>query len=263
MSVIRLGAVGYLNARPLVHGLDRRADRFAVQFAVPSACAALLHAGRVDLGLIPSIEYLSRVDYLIVPDIGIVSEGPVQSVALFTRRRVSAIRSIAVDSSSRASVALLRVLCATRFGIHPEFMSHQPDLPAMLERADAALLIGDEALFLDTNTHGVSKIDLGTEWTQMTGLPFVYAFWAGRQNVVDKEAAAALQNARREGIAAIDQIARDYTEGDPADSAKAAAYLRENITFDLGERERAGLRRFFELAASLRIVDHAGELRFY
>ena len=111
MNPLRVGAVGYLNARPLVYGLERDA-RFAVRFDAPSRCAELLHTGEVDLGLIPSIEYLHGPDYAIVPGVAIASHGPVASVALFTKGRVSAIQSIAADSGSRTSVALLRVLCA-------------------------------------------------------------------------------------------------------------------------------------------------------
>src|SRR5437762_12270065 len=145
MKPVRLGAVGYLNARPLVFGLDR-SPRFEVRFDVPSECARLLHAGEIDLGLIPSIEYLRGDSYRIVPDLAIASRGPVASVALFTKRPMSDVRSIVMDTSSRTSVALARVLCARLFKIEPVFEAHEPDLAAMLARGDAALLIGDNAL---------------------------------------------------------------------------------------------------------------------
>src|SRR5688572_11609431 len=115
--MIRLGAVGYLNARPLTWALDRQPERWRVRYDVPSVCAALLHAGDVDLGLIPSIDYLERSDYRFVPGVGIGSRGPVASVALYTRMDVSGIRRLAPDTSSRTSVALVKVLCARRFKI--------------------------------------------------------------------------------------------------------------------------------------------------
>src|SRR3954470_4583516 len=111
-SPVRLGAVSYLNTGPLVEGLERLPEQFQIRFDVPSRCAALLHDAQVDLGLIPSIEYLQHSDYRIVPGVAIVSGGPVASVVLFSSKPVREIRSVALDSSSRTSVALLRILCS-------------------------------------------------------------------------------------------------------------------------------------------------------
>src|SRR5437667_1938921 len=131
MTRVRLGAVGYLNARPCVVGLDRH-PRFDLRFDLPARCAALLHDGTIDVGLIPSIEYLRNPQgtdaYRMVPGVAIASAGPVASVALFTTRPISAIRSIALDTSSRTSVALTRVMCAKVFGIDPMLGPHAPDL---------------------------------------------------------------------------------------------------------------------------------------
>jgi chorismate dehydratase len=261
MTCIRLGAVSYLNARPCVVGLDRRPG-FQIRFDVPSRCSALLHEGAIDVGLVPSIEYLrGPVDYLIVPDVGIVSTGVVASVALYTKRPVSDIRSIALATSSRTSVALVRVLCARAFGINPTMEPAEPDLPSMLTRCDAALLIGDGALLSDGGLN-VEKVDLGQTWTALTGLPFVYAFWAGRAGALDSEAVQALREARDAGVAAPDQVAREYFV-DPALQLIGARYLRHNIKYHLGERELAGLLAFYRYAAELDLVRHAGDLRFY
>ena len=160
MRRVRLGAVGYLNARPLVYGLDRR-DGFTVRYDRPAICAALLHDNSIDIGLIPSIEYLAKSEYALVPGVAVTSDGPVASVALFSKVPVEAIRSIALDSSSRTSVALLRVLCNRRFEIDPAFVTRPPALQAMLREADAALIIGDEALFVGGDGqrgHGVDSI---------------------------------------------------------------------------------------------------------
>ena len=185
--MVRLGAVGYLNARPLVWGLERSL-RFLLRFDVPSTCASLLHDGAIDIGLIPSIEYLRGGPYAIVPDLAIASRGPVASVLLFTSRPIRDVRSIAMDVSSRTSVALVRVLCAQLFKINPKIEPAGPDLPQMLGRCDAALIIGDNALFQPPNvehTLPVEVIDLGKAWTDLTGLPFVYAFWAGRPGMLE------------------------------------------------------------------------------
>src|SRR6478609_8667872 len=184
MSVIRLGAVAYLNARPLVYGLELRTSQFALRFDAPSKCAALLHENAIDVGMIPSIEFLrGHESYRIAPDLGITSDGEVVSVALFCRTPLEDVQTIAADTSSRTSNALLRILCYERFGIDPELIPMAPEPAKMLERCDAALLSGDPALFLDHAAAGLRKVDLGDEWTSMTGLPFVWAFWAGRSGV--------------------------------------------------------------------------------
>src|SRR5581483_11551201 len=154
-AMLRLGAVSYLNTGPLVYGLDEDPSRFDIRFDVPARCAELLHENAVNLGLIPSIEYLRGEDYRIVPGVAIASDGPVASVALFTRVNVDGIESIALDESSRTSVALLRILCARWFDIAPVFRTLPPDMDAMLAACDAALVIGDNALFADAGARGL------------------------------------------------------------------------------------------------------------
>ena len=250
------------NTGPLV-GADRRTDRFSIRFDVPSRCAELLHANQIDLGLIPSIEYLLGPDYRIVPGVAIESDGPVASVALFSQVPLSDVHSIALDTSSRTSIALLRILCARRFEIDPVFVAMPPDLPGMLQECDAALVIGDNALFADEEALGLEKVDLGEEWVGMTGRPFVYAFWAGRPGVAGPEDVTALQQARDEGLAAAATIARQSFPDSPAKAARAARYLGGNVKYALGEPEEAGLRTFYELAAALKIVLAARAPTFY
>jgi chorismate dehydratase len=261
MRTVRLGAVDYLNARPLVYGLELRNDRFALRFDLPSKCAALLHEGSIDVGMIPSIEYLRGDPYRIVPGAGIISEGPVASVALFTRRPVEKIQTIAADTSSRTSNALLHVLCMERFGIDPEFQPMHPDATVMLQHCDAALLIGDPALFLDYAALGAAKVDLGEAWTAMTGLPFVWAFWAGRPTALTHDDVAALLAARDGGVAASDEVASAYCG--PERAARCKAYLRDNIRYNLGEREEAGLRMYYELAGKHGLVETVAAPAFY
>ncbi len=262
MSSIRLGAVDYLNARPLVYGLELRTDRFSLRFDVPSKCAALLHEGSIDVGMIPSIEYLrGRAPYLVVPGLGIVSDGQVASVAVFSREPIDRVRSIAVDTSSRTSAALLRVLSYEAFGIDPEFVPMQPAIDEMLRRCDAALVIGDSALFLDHDAAGLLKIDLGETWTRLTGLPFVWAFWAGRPEALAPDAAAALVAARDAGVADSDRVAASYCT--PERVERGQRYLRENIQYTLGDREEAGIRTYYELAAKHGAVEAVSALSFY
>lgn len=260
---VRIGAVGYLNARPLTWALDRQATRWAIRYDVPAVCSSLLHTGTVDLGLVPSIDYLQDPAYRFVPGVGIGSRGPIASVALFTRVPIGRIRAIALDTSSRTSVSLIRVLCRHRFGITPAFTPHGPDLASMVKVADAGLLIGDPAFEADHAALGLTKVDLGEEWTAMTGLPFVYAAWTGRPGVVAAADVAALQRAQDIGCESFDAIAVEYGRGDDLRIARAAAYLRDNVKYGLGPDEAAGLQLFLDYAADMGLGPRRRTLEFF
>lgn len=264
MTPLRLGAVSYLNTKPLVYGLDAHPDQFDIRFDVPSKCATLLHEGAVDLGLIPAIEYLRGADdYWIVPGVAIASEGDVASVAVFSKKPIDQVETIALDLSSRTSVALTRILCAKRWGLAPAFTPAEPDVTAMLARADAALVIGDPAMAIDAAACGLLKIDLGGEWDALTGLPFVYAMWTGRQGAASPAQCAALRSAREQGEAHLSQVADQAGQGDTERAGRAFRYLRDNLKYGLGEREAAGLRRFHELGVELGLAAALKPLNFY
>lgn len=248
---VRLGAVDYLNVRPLVFGLDQHPELVTLRFDVPSVCARLLDSHDIDLGMVPSIAHLDRPGDCIVPGVCIGSDGPVASVALFHRQPIGQCRSIALDTSSRTSAVLTRILCVRRFGIAPDFVPHPPDLSAMLSRADAALVIGDPALFADHGALGATKTDLGHEWTAMTGLPFVWAFWAGRPDAASPAIVSLLQQAARTGMQRSDRVADEYLAGDPVRQALGRRYLRDNLAFELGPRALDGLRTFYREAGAL------------
>jgi chorismate dehydratase len=257
VSALRLGVVSYLNAAPTVHGLAGD-PRFEIVRDVPSRIAALLHKGQIDLGLIPSIEY-AEGDYAIVPGIAIASRGPVRSVTLLYRGPLEGVRRVAVDTSSRTSAALVRVLLRDRLGHDPEYAPMPPDVRMMLNSADAALVIGDPALYYEGEA---ARLDLGEEWTVRTGRPFVYAFWAGRPGVVSGEDVRRLQSALASGLGALDHIASSYN-GHPERASLNESYLRRNISYALGEAERAGLREFYARARARALIARVPELRFH
>jgi chorismate dehydratase len=254
--------VSYLNVRPLVYGLDRRPDVVSLRFDVPSVCAELLAAGAIDLGMVPSIAYPDRPGDRIVPGVCIGSDGAVASVALFTRVPVPDISRIALDTSSRTSAALVRILASRRFGIDPAYVPAPPDLSAMLASADAALVIGDLALFADYRAHGAEKIDLGEAWTAMTGLPFVWAFWAGRPEAADGALVGLLQRAASAGMAHASEIAAAYCRDAPDRIPVAERYLRENLAFQLTPRALQGLETYYAEAARLGLVRAAAPAFF-
>jgi chorismate dehydratase len=257
---VRLGAVDYLNARPLVFGLELHQE-FVLQFDPPSKCAALLHEGSIDVGMIPSIEYLRGAPYCAVPEVAIVSEGPVASVALFSTTPLDRIRSIAADISSRTSNGLLRVLCYESFGVDAELVPMPPRPIEMLERHDAALVIGDAALFFDHAAAGAAKTDLGEAWTALTALPFVWAFWAGRPGALHGEQVRHLIGAASAGVAQSDAIAEAYCG--PGRAERGKRYLRDNIRYGWGERETAGLRKYYELARKHGVIEDIQPMVFY
>jgi chorismate dehydratase len=259
---LRVSAVSFLNARPLVEGLAEDRGLIELEFDLPAACADRLHSGEVDLGLIPAIEYLHG-DYRLVPDVAIASDGPIRSVAVFTTVPVARIRRLALDRSSRTSVALTRILSAKLWSIAPSTIPLAPDLSRMLAEADAALLIGDPALELDPLPPGVEKLDLGEAWQALTGLPFVYAAWAGRPEGASPAHVAALIAARDRGVRRLDAIAAAAAGGAGARQQRFAQYLRDNLRYTLGAREQAGLERFFALAAEVGAAPALRPLRFY
>jgi predicted solute-binding protein len=269
---VRLGSVNYLNAQPLIHGLGAGADdRFTVRRDPPAECARLLADGVIDLGLIPAIAYHDRPTDRIVPDVAIASMGPVASVAIFARRPLREVRTIALDTSSRTSVALVRIMCRRVFHITPTFARHSPDLPAMLRQSDAALVIGDPALFADLGgvaaavgaPDGIEKIDLGALWTGMTGLPFVWAFWAGRPDAASPEIVAALQATRNAGLLVSDTLADTYVAATPQHRDVARRYLREHIQYGLSGDYLTGLRTYYREAHEAGVVEQPAEPVFF
>jgi chorismate dehydratase len=255
---LRLGAVSYLNAVPLVHGLDGD-PRFMVTRDVPSRIADALHAGELDLGMIPSIEYAAG-DYAIVPGVAIASRGPVRSVRLLHRVPLPDVRRVALDSSSRTSLALARIVLRERLGRDPDYQTLPPSVPTMLEAADAAVVIGDRALDYQGDLPG---LDLGEEWTRSTGLPFVWAFWAGPPGVAGAADVRRLQEALHRGRAALTEIAWAYNGAGPGHGPRNEAYLKSNIVYALGQAERKGLLEFYRRARGLGLIPRVPELRFH
>jgi len=258
VSRVRLGAVSYLNAGPLVHGLAGD-PAFEITADLPSKVADQLHAGTIDVGMIPSIEY-ARGAYAIVPGIAIASRGPVRSVNLYLRGKLDQIRRVALDTSSRSSVALARILLRERLGREPEYVDRPPNLEAMLAEADAALVIGDPALYADT---AAERLDLGEGWQVLTGLPFVFAFWAGRMGALDAGHVARLQAALRSGLGELSRIAVSYNGHGAGRAELNESYLRSNIVYALGPEELAGLAEFYRRAHRQGLIPRVPELRFH
>jgi predicted solute-binding protein len=217
--------------------------------AIPAECADRLADGRADIGIVPSVE-LNRQRLEIIRGTGIACRGPVRSILLISKVPFGEIRTLATDSSSRTSVALSRIVLARSYGVAPQLYSERPHLGSMLEHCDAALIIGDAALVLDPAELPFHVLDLGTEWTRMTGLPMVFAVWAARAELPPQDPAPFIASLRF-GIEHIDDIARQEHAKLGISEALAREYLTRNIIFELGEREYAGLEAFLQYASAL------------
>ena len=252
---VRIGAVSYLNTRPLVFGMQQGlgSERVDLDFDVPSVLAERMAAGEIDVALLPIIELARIPDLELIPGLGIATRGASRSVLLVARRPLDELRSIALDPESRTSNALIRVLCANVWGVHPEFRPAGCSLEAALASCDAAVRIGDKALFESPATDNQLH-DLGQVWTEATGLPFVFAAWIARRGVVDRQLCKILRDSYDAGSRAIETIAGNYDRDGHRDADLARRYLTDHIRFELGEEEMQGIRAFFDAAFALDLI---------
>ena len=233
----------------MLHGEQR--EQFNLSFGLPAECADRLAASEADVGLVPCIE-LTRQRLAIIPGAGIACHGPVRSILLVSKVPFDRIRTLAADSGSRTSVVLARLILRRKYVSEPEVVSARPELPAMLENADACLIIGDPALLLDPGNLPFHVLDLGTEWTQMTGLPMVFAVWAARSTFPVQDPAPLLDSLAY-GMDRIDEIVAIESPKRSVSPALAKQYLTRNIVFRLGQAEYRGLDLFLEYAKQLKI----------
>jgi chorismate dehydratase len=261
-SPVRVGAVNYLNTKPLIYELEAIAPEAELVLDVPSRLAELLAEGNLDVALIPVIEYFRAGSYTIVPDIAIASRGPVLSVTLFSRVPWSEIRRVALDEGSRTSATLTQIVMRKRYAINPAIEPLALDAKAEEVDADAVLLIGDRAMRACLPGFAYA-FDLGQEWFDWTGLPFVYAVWAVREGADLGPVDGALNEAKRRGCAQTGVIAHREAPRLGLDAGFCRRYLSNIIHFDLGSREQAGLHHYYMLACELGLAPRGVNLEFY
>lgn len=273
-SRLRVGAVSFLNTKPLIYPLLNKEIETDIVLSVdvPSRVAALLSKGELDVGLIPIVEYFRAnpldTPYCILPDISITSHDNVRSIQLFSRVPVQEIRRIALDTNSRSSVALLKILLAEKYGISPAFIPCAPTVTpstALENRQDppfeAVLLIGDAALrHLGSTAYNV---DLGKVWYTFTGLPFVYACWVARQAVDLGDLPQVLLESKERGTAQIPEIARMEAKKLGLPERLCLAYLQDSIKYDLNEDTIAGMELFYKYAVKNNLAPPCRRISFY
>lgn len=248
MAKLRVGIVNYLNSKPLAWGFMKghHADLFAPSYHPPALVAKLLGQGNLDVGLIPSIE-VQRIPRLrVLPDLCVAAKHEVKSVILISRVPLEEVKRVALDENSRTSIALLRIVLRQKYGVSPQYIHERPDPERMLAEADAALLIGDPALHVDRSRYLVT--DLAAEWSELTGLPFVFAVWAARPEVDLPDLPFYFKSSLRYGLSSVDTLVREAAAALSLDTADVRSYLTDNLSYFLREDEIAGLEEFYRRA---------------
>ena len=280
MSRVRISIVEYLNTATLVRGFTHGPLRgkYELSFTVPSQCAEALRSGAVDVAIIPAIEYQRIPDLVILPNLSIASKKSVRSLLLISKKPIQEVTRIALDRSSRSTQALTRILCGKFWHIKPEFFEAAPQLPTMLQQADAALLIGDPALRLaigcapkaqrdasgeivfSATLDGLAELgplfiyDIVEKWYALTDLPAVLAVWAARRDAVAPELVQDFQDSLAFGLQHVDAIASEAAAEMKLPAAELRRYLLQNIDYHLDEENLRGLTRYYHLAAELGLI---------
>ncbi len=290
MSKLRISIVEFLNTAPLVWGFTDGPleGRYELSFTVPSLCAEALRAGEVDLAIIPAIEYQRIPDLVMLPGMAVAAKNDVASILVLAKKPIEAVETIAMDTSSRSSVALVRLLCNGLWHISPEFIDMAPDPVAMLERADAALVIGDPALAVrlrvdalaskkpsgqgccggDESEHPVAGVDtlfvydVAQQWREMTGKPCVLAVWAGRREAITPEVVADFLASKEYGLSQMGEISEGAALKLDLSPCHLMRYLKRNINFSLDDENLDGLRHYYKLAAAAGLIPAARPIEF-
>jgi chorismate dehydratase len=281
MSRLRISAISYLNTAPLLWDFERQKANpdFEISYTIPSGCAAALRSGTADVGIIPAAAYASIPNLVIIPEVAIAARRAVRSILLVGKRSADStsdstlkdqwldqVRTVALDTSSMTSVALTKVLFAKWLGGAREYKPMAPDLEAMLETCDAALLIGDPAL--QVNRSRYLTVDLAEEWVARTGKSCVFAFWAIREQSLagrDKAAIAkAFKNSRDHGLSPkhLETIAEDWSRRLGLSVETVRVYLTHHIHYYLDAPCLEGLKLFYQLAAEIGALPPAPALQF-
>jgi chorismate dehydratase len=257
----RISIVSYLNSYPLSWGFiwGRQKDEFEPVFSTPSQCADLLATGMVDVGLIPVIEYQRIPGLKVVPGLSLAAKKQVRSVLLLSKLPITQVRTVALDSSSKTSVCLLQILFRDRFRLQPAMNPVPPNVEAMLQTHDAALVIGDVAL--KARDYGLFKYDLAEEWRALTGKPFVFAFWGVRKSsrVCDP---FPFLDSFEQGHGHLQDIVSEQSVKLQLPEEFLLSYLSDSMNYCLDDDNLEGLELFYQSAHRLGLVSELKDIEF-
>ncbi len=269
----RVGHIQFLNCLPLYHMLVKKGLLLDIDLCkdTPAQLCERLLAGRLDISPVPSIEFARHADdLLLLPGMAVSSRGPVMSIVLVSKVPLAELggRPVALAGNSRTSQVLARLVLQYRYGVAPVYFESPPDLGEMFREADAALLIGDDALRIMAGPCPWHVFDLGREWSAMTGRSMVYALWAVRRDFAREHPEAvgrvlrAFQASLRESIAGIDAIAAEIARWEPFTPAFLKQYF-ETLQFDFEPDLQQGLLHFYGLARQINMLAAVPELVFW
>ncbi len=259
-----ISVINQVNNAPITYGLDKNLfeHNFNILHKSPVQSGKALLEGEIDFGIIPVTAYArSKENWLIMPDISISVSGKAKSIQLFFRKGLQDIKKIAVDERADSSFALLQIIMQEKFNITPDYELIPPKIEQMLSKADAALLIGDEALH--EQELNKSSFDLGEEWFDFTGLPFVFSIISGRQNALNKEEMQLMKKSFDIGIRNCESISKEYSKKSEFGWSVYHDYLTQNINYSFNDQEKSGLNEFFNYAFYYGIINYIPELRFF
>lgn len=262
---VRVGAVSYLNSKPLIEDLAVLLPDAELSLDYPSRLTTALDAGLLDVALVPSVTGFLKPGYQVVSDACVAARGPVLSVKLFSRVPPETIRILALDAGSRTSSTLVQILLAERCHARPALQSLPLEASCEDTTADAVLLIGDRCM--DPPREAFHTVwDLGEEWNRWTGLPFVFAMWVAREGALSDGQLDAIESgltaARDRGLERLEAIARREAPRLGLPLETTLEYLSTNLYYRLGTAERAGLTKFHALAVRHQLVPKDIDLVF-
>jgi chorismate dehydratase len=262
MDKLKIGVVPYMNAKPFIYGFQNKADKIDIVYGVPSVLPEMLENDNLDLVVMPSAGYFRSTGYEIIPGSAIASNGLVESVKLFIKApSIEKIRTVALDKDSLTSCVLTKIILWKKYSLKPEYIVLDDKRKIYNEYADAFLIIGDDAM--NVREEGFTVLDLGQEWNELTGLPFVYAVWVTKSGSKLHGLSKLLIDARECGLESVDEIADIEAGRLGMEKEHCLWYLKELIKYNLGEQEILGLRSFYDYALEMGEVKDGVKIEFY
>ncbi len=263
MVKLKIGVVPYMNAKPLIYGLEKQPDKIDLVYEVPSALPEMLENGKLDVILMPSVNYFrSDNGYKIIPGCSISSNGPVESVKLFIKvPAIEKIKVVALDKDSLTSCVLTKIILWKRYSLKPEFITLEDKGKIYDESFDAFLVIGDDAIKL--NEEGFCILDLGQEWKELVGLPFVYAIWVTKSGSKLQGVKKLFKDAKERGLRSLNKIACLESRRLNLRKERCLRYLKESIRYNLFDQEIKGLESFYNYALEIGAVYEGIKIEFY
>lgn len=249
---------------PLTYGIEKNLipHSFKLSYADISDTAEQLRQGAIELGIISTVEYARRKEtWNLIPGLCVSTKGSLKTLQLFFKKGLKSINKIAVDQNAGSNKTLLQILLREKYLLNPEYVEMAPDLDLMLEKADAAFLVGEPAIKNFKSNR--NRLDLGEEWYDLTGLPYTLAFWAGRQFTINEDDVNSIKKSFEIGSRNLEKISKDYAKSHPENWAFYHDILSHDLSYQFSEDAKDGLMEFYNFAFYFGYIDQIPDLHFY